>query len=109
MRSLLSVLPMLILSATLAAAADAKAGQAAYDRECKDCHAMNGAPIGSVARAMQKQGVQMRDLKAKEVQAQSDAEWSKKITDGIGKMKPVKGLTGPELDNVLAYMRSLKK
>ena len=108
MRSFVTVLIGLVLSAAAASAADAKAGQTAYERECKDCHAMNGAPVASVSRAMQKQSVQMRDLKSAEVQAHNDEEWKKSIVEGVGKMKPVK-LAGPELDNVLAFMRSLKK
>jgi hypothetical protein len=30
------------------------------------------------------------------------------ITDGKGKMKPVAGVTGVSLDNVVAYEKSLK-
>ena len=109
MRHFAGVLSVLVLSAAAAAAADAKPGQAAYERECKDCHQMNGAPVSSVDKAMVKQGVHMRDLKAKEVQAQSDADWKKAIVEGSGKMKPVKGLSGPDVDGLLAYMHSLKK
>jgi hypothetical protein len=31
------------------------------------------------------------------------------ITDGQGKMKPVASVTGTDLDNVVAYVHSLKK
>ena len=109
MRSFMAVLTVSVLSAVAAWAADLKAGRAAYERECKDCHAMNGAPVGSVAKAMRRQGVEMRTLASKEVQAQSDAEWKKVVTEGVGKMKAVKSLSGPEIDDVMAYMRGLKK
>jgi len=111
MRSLVAVLTVSVLSAATAwsADADAKAGRTAYEKECRDCHAMNGAPVSSVAKAMRKQQVEMRSLASKEVQAQSDAEWRKMVIEGIGRMKPVKSLSGPGIDDVIAYMRGLKK
>ena len=51
----------------------------------------------------------MRDLGSIEVQSQSDAELKAVITDGKGKMKPVKTVTGADVDNVVAFMRTLKK
>src|SRR5438067_12032879 len=101
------VFSVLIWSAARAAAGagDAKA----YERECKDCHLMNGAPDKSVEKAMAKKGVKMRSLASKEIQAQSDADWKKEIVEGTGQMKPVKTLSPTEVDGVIAYMRSLKK
>jgi mono/diheme cytochrome c family protein len=90
-------------------AGDAKAGTKTYETECKECHQMNGAPISSVAKSMLKQGVKMRDLKAPEVQSQSDAEWKKSILEGNGKMKAVKTMSAADTDNVIAYMHTLKK
>jgi hypothetical protein len=43
------------------------------------------------------------------VQAKSDADLKKAITAGTGTMKPVVGVAGADLDNVIAFMRSLKK
>ena len=51
----------------------------------------------------------MRHLGSKEVQAQSDAELKAAITDGKGKMKPVKSVTGAAVDDVVAYMRTFKE
>ncbi|HLJ17005.1 MAG TPA: hypothetical protein VKV15_21110 [Bryobacteraceae bacterium] len=51
----------------------------------------------------------MRDLKSPDVQATSDDEMKKIIMDGKGKMKPVKTISGGALDDVIAYVRSLKK
>jgi ribosomal protein L19E len=53
--------------------------------------------------------VDMKDLKSAEVQAMSDDDIKKVITDGKGKMKPVKTVSGAALDDVVAYVRSLKK
>jgi mono/diheme cytochrome c family protein len=87
-------------------AADAKAGQAAYDKSCKTCHGSDGTPNAGLAKAMK---VDMRDLKSAEVQAASDDDLKKVITAGKGKMRPVAGVTGKAVDDVVAYMRSLKK
>ena len=43
------------------------------------------------------------------VQSMTDADLKKIITDGKGKMKPVGSVTGPAVDDVVAYVRTLKK
>jgi hypothetical protein len=53
--------------------------------------------------------VEMRDLKSPEVQATSDGDLKKVITEGKGKMKPAAGVSGAAADNVIAYMRTWKK
>jgi mono/diheme cytochrome c family protein len=106
MRTLATTLILVGLSATAGSAADAKAGQAIYDRSCKSCHGADGTPNPSVAKMMK---VEMKDLKSSEVQAMSDDELKKTITEGKGKMPAVKTVSGPALDNLVAYMRSLKK
>ena len=52
--------------------------------------------------------VTMRNLSSKEVQAKSDAELTKVITAGQGKMKPVTGLSEAKAADVVAYLRTLK-
>jgi mono/diheme cytochrome c family protein len=93
----------LALSASSAFAADATAGHADYDKSCKSCHGATGAPNAAIAKML---SVTMRDLSSPEVQALSDADLKKDITDGKGKMKPMK--TVPS-DDVVAYMRTFKK
>jgi mono/diheme cytochrome c family protein len=104
--SLLGTLTLLGISAAGALAADATAGQAVYDKSCKSCHGSDGTPNPAIAKMMK---VEMKDLKSAEVQAMSDADIKKIITEGKGKMKPVKTVTGGDADNVIAYVRSLKK
>ena len=87
-------------------AADTKAGQASYDKSCKSCHGADGTPNAAVAKMMK---VDMRDLKSPEVQAMSDDDLKKVITDGKGKMKPVASVSGAAVDNVVAYIRAWKK
>ena len=87
-------------------AADAKAGQAVYDKTCKSCHGADGTPNAAMAKMLK---VEMKDLKSSEVQAMSDNDLKKIISEGKGKMKPVKTVAGSDADNVVAYIRSLKK
>ena len=86
--------------------ADAKAGQAIFDKSCKSCHGADGAPNAAIAKMMK---VEMRDLKSAEVQATGAADMKKIVSDGKGKMKPVKAVEGPALDDVVSYVKSLKK
>jgi len=97
---------VVVASATGVYAADAKAGAAAYDKACKSCHGADGAPNAAIAKMMK---VEMRDLKSPEVQSTSAADLKKVMTDGKGKMKPTPAVTGPALDDVVAYMKTMKK
>jgi mono/diheme cytochrome c family protein len=106
MRTLFIALTFTALTASAAFAADAKAGQAVYDKSCKSCHGPDGTPNPAIAKMMK---VEMRDLKSADVQARSDADLKKVVTDGQGKMRPIASVTGAALDNVIAYVRSLKK
>src|SRR5438477_12496106 len=106
MRLILTTATIMTLSAAVALAADAKAGQAAYDKSCKSCHGADGTANPAIAKMMK---VEMKDLKSAEVQAMSDADLKKTISEGKGKMKPVKILSSSDADNVVSYIRSLKK
>ena len=104
---------MIVISLTLACflagasfAADAKAGAAVYDKSCKSCHAADGTGNPAIAKMMK---VDMKALGAAEVQAKSDADLKKVVTDGQGKMKPIASVTGASADDVVAYVRTLKK
>ena len=88
------------------AAADARAGKAAYDKSCKSCHGADGSGNPAVAKMMK---VELEHLDSKEVQARSDSDLRKVITDGKGKMKPVAAVTGSAVDDVVAYLRAMKK
>jgi mono/diheme cytochrome c family protein len=96
--SLAAVLP--------AMAADATAGHATFDKRCKVCHAANGEGNPGMAKAL---NTTIQPLGSDEVQKMSDADIKKVITQGKGKMKPVAGLSDAEVDNVIAFVRSLKK
>ncbi len=90
------------LTAGAALAADATV----YNSKCKTCHAADGNGNPGMAKALK---VEFKPLGGAEVQAMSDADLKKAVTMGFGKMKPVSGVMGADLDSVIAYVRSLKK
>ena len=105
MRSILIALAFAAAAATALQAADASAGKAVYDKSCKSCHGPDGAGNPAVAKMMK---VDMQDLKSADVQAMSDGDLEKVITDGKGKMKPVAS-AAPSAADVVAYIRTWKK
>ena len=106
MRTLITTFALIGVSAVAGLAADAKVGQAVYDKSCKSCHGSDGTPNAAIAKMLK---VEIKDLKSAEVQGMSDADLKKTISDGTGKMKPVKAVSASDADNVVAYIRSLKK
>ena len=106
MRTILMTMTLAALGSSVALAADAKAGQAVYDRACKSCHGADGTANAGVAKMMK---VDIKDLKSPDVQSMSDADLKTVVTDGKGKMKPIKTVSGADVDNVVAYVKSLKK
>jgi len=106
MTTLRKTLILSMMAAGVASAADLQAGKAAYDRACKSCHGANGVANPAIAKSLK---VEMHDLGSKEVQALSDDEIKAIITDGKGKMRPVKTVSGSDVDNVVAYIRTFKK
>jgi mono/diheme cytochrome c family protein len=106
MQNILAAVTIVTLCATAAFGANAKAGQAIYDKSCKSCHGADGTPNAAVAKMMK---VDMKDLKSSEVHAVSDEDMKEIIVKGKGKMKPVKTVSGPAVEDVIAYVHSLKK
>lgn len=94
----------LVTAPALLAAGTVEAGKAVYDKKCASCHGKQGEGNPGIAKALK---VELRPLGSKEVQAKSDEELRKNITEGTAKKKPVKGLSEEDLANVLTYVRSL--
>jgi len=88
------------------AAGDATAGKAIYDKSCKSCHGAAGVANPAIAKMMK---VEMKDLGSAEVQGLSDDAIKKIISTGQGKMKPIASVTGKSADDVVAFVRTLKK
>ncbi len=106
MRIALAIVLAAALVCAAAFAADANAGQAAFLKACKTCHGAQGQGNPAIAKAL---NVAIPDLGSKAVQEKSDAEIKKVVTDGKGKMKPVKTISGGEISDVVAFLRTLKK
>ena len=105
-RSIVTVALTVLVGGLAFAAGDAAAGKAAYDKSCKSCHGADGTANPAIAKSMK---VEMKALSSAEVQALSDDDLKKAITAGQGKMKPVKSVSGKAADDVVAYVRTLKK
>ena len=88
------------LCTTGAWAADAAAGKAVFAAKCKSCHGAEGEGNAAVAKMLK---VDIKPL------SQSTADVKTVVTSGQGKMKPVATVTGADLDNVVAYVKTLKK
>lgn len=86
--------------------ADATAGKEVYTKRCATCHGAAGEGKEAIAKMLK---VEIHHLGSKEVQAKSDADLRKVITEGKGKMKPVTGLSETEIANVIAYVHTLAK
>lgn len=80
-------------------------GKAPYEKSCKNCHGLDGKANPVIAKMMK---VEMKHLADKSVQAHSDADIKKIITEGEGKMKGIKSLSDKEVADVVAYMRTFK-
>jgi len=100
----LMVLMAFLLPLLVQGKGDAAAGKAVFAKRCATCHGAAGEGKDAIAKMMK---VTFRHLGAKEVQAKSDAELRKDMTEGTGKMKPVAGMTEEEITNLVAYVRTL--
>lgn len=96
---------LFLFTAAAALAADATAGKAVYDRSCRSCHGADGTANPAIAKAM---NVQIADLKSSAVKSMSEADMKKIITEGKGKMHAIKSLSAKQVDDVIAYVHSLK-
>jgi mono/diheme cytochrome c family protein len=97
---------LIALSGISLLGADATAGKAVYDGKCKTCHAADGNGNPGMAKVLK---VDIKPMSAPEIQAKSDADLKMVVTAGTGKMKPVTTVTGADLDNVIAFVRTFKK
>jgi mono/diheme cytochrome c family protein len=88
---------------------DAVAGKMLYIKSCKKCHGELGEGVPKMYRLVK---APLVHLGSKQAQDKSDAEIRKSMTDGFGKMQPIKDprpLTPEELDNIVAFTRTLKQ
>ena len=103
MRKLFTILLVVGITSLSGFAADS--GADVYKQKCQMCHGPEGTPSAAMAKSMG-----LKDLKSPEVQKQSDAEFKTIVEKGKGKMPAFTGkLTPEQIDEVVKYIRSLKK
>jgi mono/diheme cytochrome c family protein len=101
------IIVSLLFAGIVFGAGDAAAGKETYSKKCASCHGASGEGKDAIAKQLK---VEMRHLGSKEVQARSDADLKKIIMEGTGnKMKAVAGVDAKSADDVVAYLRTLKK
>jgi mono/diheme cytochrome c family protein len=96
----------LAVSPAVFAGGDADAGKDVFMKHCAACHGPDGNGKEAVAKMLK---VTLPQLPSKEVQALSDADITKVVTEGKNKMPPVKSLSATEVTNVVAFIRSIAK
>jgi cytochrome c6 len=100
----IAILSVLGLSLAIPAMAQ-QGGEATYKAKCAMCHGADGAGDTPAGKAMKVNSFKSdADVKA------TDADLAKATQDGKGKMPAYAGkLTGAQIQDVVAYIRTLQK
>jgi mono/diheme cytochrome c family protein len=107
MRTIIIGIAILTFGAAPAlASGSATAGKEVYDKSCKTCHGPTGEANPGIVKMMK---VEIKNLGSHDVQSLGDEDLKKIITVGKGKMQPIRSVTGKSVDDVIAYIRTLKK
>jgi mono/diheme cytochrome c family protein len=108
MKSLVAMILMtaVLLWVTPLMAADVAAGKELYGKKCASCHGVAGEGKESVAKTFK---VELKHLGSKEIQTKSDADLKKVMLEGKEKMKGVKEVDAKGADDIVAFLRTLKK
>jgi mono/diheme cytochrome c family protein len=100
-RSLLALAVVVSLASAMSFAQSG--GDATYKAKCAACHGPAGTPSAGMAKSMGIKAVSDPAIKALSV-----AQISATVKSGKGKMKPVAGLSDPQIAAVAAYYKGLK-
>ncbi len=93
-----------LIVVTLVAPALFADGAATFKAKCAMCHGQDGAGQTSMGKTLK-----LRDLGSPEVQKLTDADLTKLVSDGKGKMPAYKAkLSADEIKEVVAFVRTLK-
>lgn len=85
---------------------DPQAGKAVFTASCKVCHGVQGEGNAAIAKVLK---ANIPVLGSKEVQTKTDEELKKVVLQGNGKMKPVPGVSEKQIQDVIAFLRTLAK
>jgi len=99
-RSRIVLAALVVLAGSLCFAED---GAALYKSKCAMCHGPTGTPSAGMAKMM---GI--KPVSDPSIQALTVSQIESTVKNGKGKMKPVAGLTDPQVQAVAAYFKSLK-
>lgn len=101
LRVMLVVFSVCLIFSTLSFA---QGGADVFKAKCAMCHGPDGKAQTAMGKTMN-----IRDLGSADVQGQSDADLTKIITDGKGKMPKYDGkLTTDQISDLVKYIRTLK-
>ena len=115
MRNFIIVSSLSVLFSVSAFAADLAKGKEHYDKLCASCHGTSGAGDGPVGAALPPDQKPRNFQEAKFKVTTDDTKMTAVIKDGgmahglSPLMAPQPGLSDADLDNVVAYIHSLKK
>ena len=96
----------IVLAATMLLAGSmcfAEDGAALYKSKCAMCHGATGTPSAGMIKAM---GI--KPVSDPSIQALTVTQIAATVKNGKGKMKPIVGLTDPQVTAVAAYFKTLK-
>ena len=105
-RQVAAVLLVAGLGTGISWAGDVATGKVVYEKKCRICHGDMGEGNPDVAKKLK---AEQKPLWSDEVQKMSDADLKKIISQGKDKMKPPKNVTEADMDNVIAFVRTLRK
>jgi len=87
-------------------AEDAKPDQQAYKKHCALCHGEDGEAVDVLEELVE---VEIPHLGSSYVQSKSDEEIRKVVTEGKGKMNPVKTIPEADVAGVIAFLRTFEE
>ncbi len=96
----------IVLAAVVAFAGSicfAQDGAATFKAKCAMCHGPTGTPSAGMAKMM---GI--KPVSDPSMQALTVSQIVSTVKNGKGKMKPIAGLTDPQIQAVAAYFKTLK-
>lgn len=95
----------IVLLSSVGIASAEGAGKNIFTSKCSICHGPDGSGKTSMGKALN-----IADLHSATVQKMADGDLKNVITNGKNKMPAFKGkLTDAQIDDVIAYIRSLGK